>query len=175
MALPYDCPVLGKKDETRIRQIFAIGLQVSLGVAILFCAIGVLTPHTVMRLFTSRFELFPDGIAYLRVIAWSLIFYAMTDTLIAMLRSVEVVRISLVISVVSLCCNFVGNWLLIFGNLGFPALGVRGAAFSTLFARIVELACVLFYVLRIDRRLRLRLRDFLGGSREMFIDFIRWH
>lgn len=40
------------------------------------------------------------------------------------------------------------NWVLIFGNLGFPALGVRGAAIATAISRYVEMSFILLFVHR---------------------------
>ena len=47
------------------------------------------------------------------------------------------------------------NWVLIFGNLGAPALGVEGAALATLLSRVVEFVIMLTYALT-NRRFKLR-------------------
>ena len=57
--------------------------------------------------------------------------------------------------------NVVANWTLIYGNLGFPALGVRGAAWATVISRIYMLTALLFAVWWIDRR---RTREMLGNG-----------
>ena len=49
--------------------------------------------------------------------------------------------------------NIFGNWVLIYGKLGFPELGLEGAGISTLVARIIMLACFAVYVFR-SRRFR---------------------
>src|SRR5208337_1706168 len=48
--------------------------------------------------------------------------------------------------------NFAGNWLLIYGKLGFPAMGTQGSALSTVIARVYMGAAMFIFVLRHDRR-----------------------
>jgi len=63
---------------------------------------------------------------------------------------------------------------LIFGKLGFSAMGVTGAAAATVFARGVELLLVAVFVLAFEKRLRLRLIDFVRGERAMWVDFLKY-
>ena len=72
-----------------------------------------------------------------------------------MLRSVEAVKISFVISVVSLITNGCINYTLIFGHFGFPEMGIKGAAVGTLTARMLELLIIVVYVWKIDTKVRL--------------------
>lgn len=62
----------------------------------------------------------------------------MTNILVASLRSVGIVSIGYVISFSTLCINICLNYLLIYGNCGFPELGVQGAAVATLVSRCIE-------------------------------------
>jgi multidrug resistance protein, MATE family len=60
-------------------------------------------------------------------------------------------RVAMVITVIALFVNWLFNWLLIGGNLGFPNMGLNGSAISTLLARIFMMVAILFYILRNKR------------------------
>lgn len=85
----------------------------------------------------------------------------------------EIVKIGLAISCISLGCNFVFNWIFIFGKLGVPALGIRGAAVATVIARCCEFAIAAFYLLKKEQRVRFRIRNFFTRDREMAGNFFQ--
>ena len=71
--------------------------------------------------------------------------------MIAAMRSVETARIGLYISCMALVVNVCLNYVFIFGHLGFPAMGVRGAAVATLISRIMEMCVSIGYVFFVDK------------------------
>ncbi len=138
----------------------------------LFVAAAI-TPEGVVALFTDDPTIHAAGVEYLGVIKYSYLVFALTSLLLALLRSVETVRIGFWVSVSTLVVNISLNYLLIEGHLGAPRLGVTGAAIATLSARVVELVIVLVYLLAIDRKLRYRLRDFFVIDRKLMGDYYR--
>ncbi len=164
----------GKNDLPRIRRIFAVGFQISLGIALIFFGFAWGIPRQTLGLLTDNEALIEAGIPYLRLVACSYLLWAVAENLIVMLRCVEIVKVSIVVSTASLFLNIGANWVLIFGKLGFPALGVRGAAYATLFARFCELAIVAVFIAFREKKLRLRVRDFLIGSAEMWGRYLRF-
>ena len=114
------------------------------------------------------------GAEYLQMtIKYTCPLFAMTQLLLASLRTVKVVQISLRVSLLSLLVNCGLNYILISGRFGAPALGVTGAAIGTLTARGLECTVVLFYVLRRDRILRLRPADLRQAPGPLARDFAR--
>ena len=164
----------GKKDLPRIKAVFAIGFQVSLAVSLAFFVFAHFFPHAALAVLTDSEVLIEAGIPYLRLVAWSYLLYAVTENFIVMLRCVEIVKVSIAVSTVSLFANIGANYVLIFGRLGFPALGTAGAAYATIFARAVELAIVVGFIVFREKRLCLKLRDLLIGSREMWGRYLRY-
>ena len=82
-------------------------------------------------------------------------------------------KLGLIIFSISMCTNTFLNWVLIFGNLGAPALGVVGAAAATLTSRVVEFVAMAIYALT-NRRFRLQFALLLRPSRELVGKFVRY-
>lgn len=95
----------------------------------------------------------------------------LSNVMLMSLRSVGTVRISLVVYLSSLFINTGCNWLLIFGNLGFPRLEMRGAAIATVLARLVELSIAAFYIFRLEKKISLRPQDVVAFDRTFIRDF----
>ena len=113
------------------------------------------------------------GVEYLRIMKYSFLVFALTNLLLSVLRCVETVRIGFWVSVSTLLVNGGLNYLLIEGRLGFPRMGVTGAAIATLSARVVELCVVLVYLLCIDKKLSWRVRDFFAMDGLLVKDYLK--
>ena len=125
----------GKQDTGRIRQVASIALRVALVVGTAATVLGIFFPWQVLSLLTPEQNVAAAAVPYLQITGASFLFFAISQVLIAMLRGVENARIGMYVSFGSLAINVVLNWVLIFGHLGFPAMGIRGAAVATLVSR----------------------------------------
>ena len=162
----------GQKRLKEIRSIAGIGVRLEIMLALILLTLVSLFPEGALRIFTDQAEYVSEGVAYLKIIRFSYLFFAVTAVLLSTMRVVESVRIALRVSVLSLVINVAINYLLIGGRLGAPEMGVRGAAIGTLTARTVEFLVVGAYVLR-DRKLGLRLRNLVERNARLTRDFIR--
>ena len=163
----------GKRDAGSIKRIVSGALRIGMVIAFLLWCTVFFFPHEVLSLFTDDEAVISQGMQYLAVICFSYFFFSYTNILLCSLRSVETVRVGIVVSLSTLCINVCLNYLLIFGNLGAPRMGAAGAAVATLTARVVESFIVTFYLLRVDRKLQFRAADFLVLDRSLFHDYIR--
>ena len=163
----------GKGSLDAVRKVASIGLWCGVVVmAVVFVIVSV-SPEGVLSIFTPDKAIIAEGAAYLKVVRFSYPFFAITTMLLAALRSIESVRIAVYGSVVALVINCSINFLLIGGRLGCPELGAVGAAIGTLAARVLECALVAFYLFRVEKKLRCRVRDFLHVDLSLLRDFIR--
>ncbi|MBQ8506200.1 MAG: MATE family efflux transporter [Clostridia bacterium] len=162
----------GQRRMGEIRSIACTGVRLELVVAaLLFIAVSIF-PEGAVRIFSPDDAIVEQGVAYLKIMRFSYPFFALTAVLLNAMRVVETVKIALGVSAISLTINCAINYLLIGGNLGAPELGVRGAAIGTLTARVVECIIVVCFVLR-DKKLGLRLKDFLSRNGALVRDIIR--
>lgn len=82
------------------------------------------------------------GLDYLQVMLWGLVPFALCNAYASTLRESGQTMVPMVGGISAVGVNLILNYILIFGHLGFPAMGVRGAALATVISRYAELAIV---------------------------------
>ncbi len=163
----------GNQDVKNIRKVLGLGLMLSMTGAFLFLLPARLVPQFMMRIFTTSEASIRMGAAYLTVAALSYPCTAVSNTYVAMLRAVNRVKAPVVISCIAIGTNILFNYILIFGKFGAPAMGVVGAAWATLIARVVEVVLVLCVVYIGRTPLACRLRELFGYSKGFLAQFLR--
>lgn len=164
----------GRKNRESIRKVVSIGVKFALGVGILMTLVAVLFPEWTIRIFTQDPGVIREGAAYVQIVGFTYLFFSISQVMIAAMRSVETARVGLYISLIAMVVNVSLNYVFIFGHLGFPAMGVRGAAIATLISRVVEMCASVGYVFFVDKKLRFGLRDLFRTDRQLLRDFIRY-
>ena len=149
----------GKKDTYAIRKLTGIVLIFSLLAAMLILVICSAFPEQLLGLFTTSPDIIMEGQTYLKILKWTFVLFLISNLLISMLRSVETVQISFVVSVISLIVNGGINYTLIFGHFGFPEMGIKGAALATVLATVVQFLWSVGYVLCRIRAVKFSLRS----------------
>ncbi len=136
----------GIKDIKNIRKVIGIALMSCFAASILFFIAGFFFPVQVLSLLTNSKEAAILGAEYLKYAAVNFILVALTQPFLSALRVTEQTKIPMFISLSSFFVDVVFNYLLIFGNYGFPKLGVKGAAIATVMARTLELLLTIYIV-----------------------------
>ncbi|HCT92298.1 MAG TPA: MATE family efflux transporter [Lachnospiraceae bacterium] len=161
----------GKKQMEPIRILSSIGMHTALvTAALLFFAVS-LFPRQLLGLFVADPAIIDQGAEYVRIIRYTYLFFAITQLLLAVLRSMGIVHIALILSVCTLLINCGINYTLIYGHFGAPRLGVTGAAIGTLTARIAELLVLIFYIY--IRKKDIHLRDYFRTDTVLRRDYFR--
>jgi len=163
----------GKGRFKEVRLLASIGMRAALLLSLLLFLLVSFFPAQALSLFTSDATIAKEGILYLGIIRFSYPFFAATALMLGTMRIAQAVKIALKVSVVALIINVSINYLLIFGRLGFPEMGAEGAAIGTLAARIVECLIVGHYMLKKEKKLEMRLRDYLKIDGLMMKDYIK--
>lgn len=164
----------GKNDTESIEKIMGIALKISTITGIIFMLSAWLFPEYLMRIYTSEPAVIAEGVKYLKIVGFSYLFNAVSMVYLNLVRSIERVIISTVIYAISLSVNFVIDVVLIFGYLGFEPMGVQGAAIGTFIARAVELAIMLYYAVKINDTVKIRLKYCLKMDPVLLKDFLTY-
>lgn len=164
----------GRGDREAIEKILGMAVKAAVFVTALFTAAALVIPGHLMMIFTSEPPVIAEGVRYLRIVAFTYIMIGVTQAYLYIMRSVERVVVATVVYLLSLLCNIVMNSIFIFGLLGCPAMGVRGAALGTLCARILEVLLVAGYAHLFNKDIKLRLKYIFHTDRVLFGDFMKY-
>ncbi len=104
---------------------------------------------------------------YLQIQMLGFLPLALTSTITASLRGVGDTKSSMVYNLIANLVNVVFNWLLIYGNLGFPELGVAGASIATVIGQFVAFVLATRIILKGNSFLKLQLREGFKPDRKM--------
>ena len=138
----------GKQELDPIRKVLGMSILFSSGIALLFTLAAILIPETILGFYTNDAEVIQIGSSYLRIIGLTYIPVAIATSLISVLRSIQLIRITVIATSIALVFKTILGYLLIFGIAGLPALGVRGAAIGTASGWALELILLLVLIYR---------------------------
>ena len=139
----------GKGDMDGMQHTFRFKLHFSLGCTLLALAVYLVFGEAFIQSFLTGSSdggdlalALREGVTYLRVMLWGILPFALVQTYAGSLRETGETVAPMVAGIIAIVTNLFLNWVLIFGHLGAPALGVRGAAIATVISRWAELAVV---------------------------------
>lgn len=163
----------GKNEKKPIFRVSAVAMWIGIVITLLVFAFAAIAPETLIRLFTDKEAVIEQAVLYLDVIKHTYLLFTLSTILLAVLRSVETVKIGFYVSLSSFAINITLNYMLIYGKFGAPEMGIRGAAVATLISRAIELIVVIIYILFIDKKLKMKIRDLFVTDKEMFRDYLK--
>ena len=132
----------GKGDTKSMNDVFCMSLRLNGVTSMLFFVGCVFYPRYLMLLLTNEEVLIQDGIRYLQIAGWSYLLTGVSQCYLTMMKVTDHPAMTAKISTLAVLMNIALNAVLIFGLFGLPALGISGAAWATLIARIAELVLV---------------------------------
>lgn len=163
----------GKKETRVIKKIFSDGLKTSFVIGIFFTALSFLFPTQIITLLTSDPAIQHEAAQYLSIMCWTYLIYSLSYTLLISLQAVETAFVGTIMSASTIVINGILNYTFIFGNFGAPELGIRGAAIATLTSRSIELIIVLVYILFVDQKVGMKIKDFFVLKTGYYADYIK--
>ena len=150
---------IGANDSRRARtiamQAILFGTLAVLVLAIMFAAFA----PNVLKIFKPETALLSSGTKYMRIVVWGMPAVAIMTAIGASLRGSGDTRTPLVVAVFVNIVNVIGNWSLIYGNLGMPALGITGSAIATVGAQWIGAIVAIIAISRPTAKLSLSFRS----------------
>lgn len=148
----------GAGDLEGLRNTFRIKLWISFGLLLVAAAAFTGWGDQLIRTYltgeggaATASAMFVSSRDYLGIMLAGLIPFALSQCYSGTLRETGETMLPMAAGIAAVLTNLCGNWLLIYGNLGFPVMGVKGAAIATVISRFVELGVILIGIQR-DRR-----------------------
>lgn len=162
----------GKRDTKNIKRVLGISLFLTTIAGVLFTIAGFFFPRLLMNIFTHEEEVVRLGASYLKTVSLSYLITGVSFAYSIALRSTGRPKVPMMISGISFITNTVFNYLFIFGKFGVPALGVKGAALGTLFARIIEIGFLFYVVYRNVGPLTATVKDLIDWDKSFIKRYI---
>ncbi len=152
----------GNRDLVRARRSISFAVQFGFVIAVVFAVLTFLFPRQIMRIYSSEEAVIEQGVRYLKITAFIFVIHGTSFIAAQLMRSVRQPKLGLQVSIVSFFVNVIANYMFIFGKFGAPRMEIAGAALGTLIARTTEFLITFGYILFVDRKLSLRLKDLLA-------------
>ncbi|MBQ7596865.1 MAG: MATE family efflux transporter [Clostridia bacterium] len=143
---------LGANDNDEADRGFSLHTLLSIGIGVVFMAVCLAFPVRLMGLYSADGNTVAVAAKYLRIIAFGFLPYAVSMMTSVRMRCMEKASLPLVCSIISSLLNTVLNYLLIFGKLGFPAMGANGAATATVISQGFNALLMVAAMKVIDRK-----------------------
>ena len=143
---------LGANDNDEADRGFSLHTLLSIGIGVVFMAVCLAFPVRLMGLYSADGNTVAVAAKYLRIIAFGFLPYAVSMMTSVRMRCMEKASLPLVCSIISSLLNTVLNYLLIFGKLGFHAMGANGAATATVISQGFNALLMVAAMKVIDRK-----------------------
>ena len=163
---------LEKNKTEQVRRIAGIAMRFGLSVALLLSVLISLFPAQTIGLFTTDADIIREGSSYLGIIRFTYLFFAITQILLAILRTEHIVSIAFKLSLMTFFVNCGINYVLIFGHFGAPELGTAGAAVGTLTARILEVVVLVIYLAKKHTKIAFKPVYLFRRDKVLFADYM---
>jgi len=142
--MPLAAAANARDELTEVRRVTRMGLWLSLGFSLLVLPVFIWSGPMLDAMGQDP-TVAPLAGAYLAIVGLGLGPALMVMTLKSFLAALGRTQVVLWVTLVAVAVNAFANWVLIFGNLGAPEMGARGAALASVIVQLITLAIMLAY------------------------------
>ena len=163
----------GDRSREGLGRTMGLSVLLMVPITLLFSLIAILCPQWVMYIFSSDAVVIAEGCTYLRWMGAAYLFQGLAALLAALLKSTERPNIPMISGVVGIVSNVILNYIFIFGHLGLPAMGVKGAAIATLLSAVLEAVSLMVLAQVRKAPVSLRPREMLLPTRDFIGKYLK--
>lgn len=152
----FGAQYFGKKDMQGMQYCLRFKLVVEIAISIISIIVFLIFSKSLIQLYLNSSnnsiqdvkDTFLYAQQYLWIMLLSFIPFSLTQSITTTFSETGKTKLTMISSVTAVLVNLIGNFILIFGNFGFPTLGANGAAIATVFSRFVELGVAIYFTQR---------------------------
>lgn len=164
----------GAQEEERVPNVVKHLIVLMLLLLIIpFVSINQLFPRKIMSFIGAEQDTINIGLNYFRIVILGFSFQALNLSIFASMRGAGDTRTPMIINIFINLLNVFGNYILIFGKLGLPALGVTGAGISTSLSHVLAFIVLIFMLLNKRNIVRLDLNKGFKFSRPILGNLVK--
>ena len=160
---------LGKKDQDAVQRSLSVNLLAMILLATAFISASLLLPEKIAAIYSTDGEVILQAGDYIRTLSVVYLFSGISSILAVQIRCMNYAVYPMYISAGAAVVNTALNWLLIFGKLNFPAMGIRGAALASVISQLVNVIMMIAVFLRLNGMLQFSLRLGKQGWQQYFV------
>ena len=143
---------VGKKNSEEAGRSFRTNLELTIVLAVIFMFASNVFAEDIMSLYTKDNSTLMLSVDYLKIYSIAFLPMAVSTMMAVILRCVEAAVFPLIASAISVVLNTGLNYFLIFGKLGFPEMGVKGAAIASVASQIIScVVTAIFFVIQLRK------------------------
>jgi MATE family multidrug resistance protein len=128
----------GAKAHHKIAPFFRQAMWLALILGVIFTVV-ILSMGPLFALFNTQAEVIPEAEAYLHALAWGVIPLSFFVAMRYLADGLSVTKTTMYVSFLGLLLNIPLNYILMFGKLGFPAMGAQGCGYATAIVITVQM------------------------------------
>lgn len=144
----FSAQYFGKRDREGVKKTLDLVFLYVTFFSLLFGMFTFIFTENVLSIFTVDPSVMVNAVSYIKIIAFTYMLTGWSMLFGVILKSMGIVHKPTAYSVIALLFNTFFNWILIYGPFGLPELGIKGAAYATLLARLIQTALLLHLLYR---------------------------
>lgn len=158
----------GAKKYDRCQKFLNMNITIGALIMALFMGVLFVAPEWTLQLFSKNDDILALGLDYVSFAKFTYVPYSISLACVMAMQAIGQNKIQLKVGLITVFTNTFLNWVFIYGNLGMPALGVRGAALATLIARLLEMSIYILLLLQKNYFYRLDLKGLVRLDLSLF-------